>query len=1052
MTPPVQRPLMRIRRPAPLMGLLAIAVLASACSDRDPVGAAPGVKAGGIPPLVLAQETPGWKRAMSAIIHSDLLPGGSSGPEVKMERTLDETAAKLTFEGWPDNKLLPPHIDQLGANFSEWLTLVSADSGGLGDFSAQPSGKTIAFWNVGNPTCLSDPAVELGSPACLIYRDILLDVPARRVSFAYTSAVSVSLTALNANGAVLDTMSGPANLENPVNPGDRNYRNWNRLTVSSTTDIITHIRIRGYNQFTGIDNLTLVRSNLPPDRATIENSPPTVDEGGTATFTGSGHDPEDGTAGLTFEWDFGNGTTATGANATGTFLDNPAGGGTVFPVTLTVKDQNGKPLTTTSTVNVRNVAPSLNSVPNLSGAAGATLSATASFTDPGADSWTAAIDWNTASTVDAIETQTLSGHVVNLSHAYAASGSYNASVTVTDDDGGSSTRNFQVNVTNEPVTFPPFLGATLDEPGSYTSTVTFDDDGAGPWTVTVDYDDHGSPVVTQTVSGKSFVLSHVYADNGDYGVKVGINDGQYTVSRTAEVKVDNVPPTATFSVPTSSVIQNTPFTVSFTNAHDVGPKDLTFEYAFDCGNGVLGGYSSTPSASCTIGSVGTRSVKGRVRDKDTGYTEYSMDVTVVAANAPVSLGTVPDASIDEGSTYSPSVPFNDPDAGPWTVKVTYGDGSPQESSVVSVRTVPLSHVYADNGTFTVKVTVDDGSGPVQGTGTVTVANVAPTATFNAPASVPQNAALLLSFTAPSDPSPADLAALQYAFDCGTGYSALAASATATCPTTTMGTRTVKGKVQDKNGGATEYTRSVTVTAPSNPAPVVTASAAASIVPCVAGVGAVKLTGTATDSDPLTVAWYEGATLKSSTLSPTLILPLGAHTLQLRATEQRTGGATSTANVAVTIKDTSAPLVDVSASPSSLWPPNHKYVTVAVNANAADLCTLLTPNSTLAGYVESSEADQGNGDGNTTGDIKVTHVHAGNTVELSSNSHRRVTFHRGDKLEVRSERVGNTDRVYTISMSATDDGGTGQDTATVRVSQSQSNSDRDDDDDDRDHRD
>src|SRR5205823_493285 len=79
----------------------------------------------------------------------------------------------------------------------------------------------------------------------------------------------------------------------------------------------------------------------------------------------------------------------------------------------------------------------------------------------------------------------------------------------------------------------------------------------------------------------------------------------------------------------------------------------------------------------------------------------------------------------------------------------------------------------------------------------------------------------LSPTNPQDPSSGDTTAgFQYAFDCGTGsgYSAYGSSNTATCPTTDNGTRSVKGKIKDKDGGEREYTGSVTV---NNVAPVVT---------------------------------------------------------------------------------------------------------------------------------------------------------------------------------------------------------------------------------------
>ena len=58
----------------------------------------------------------------------------------------------------------------------------------------------------------------------------------------------------------------------------------------------------------------------------------------------------------------------------------------------------------------------------------------------------------------------------------------------------------------------------------------------------------------------------------------------------------------------------------------------------------------------------------------------------------------------------------------------------------------------------------------------------------------------------SDPSTADTSAgFTYAFDCGSGYGAFGPSNTATCSTSTTGTRTVHAKIRDKDGDAHEYT-------------------------------------------------------------------------------------------------------------------------------------------------------------------------------------------------------------------------------------------------------
>ena len=119
----------------------------------------------------------------------------------------------------------------------------------------------------------------------------------------------------------------------------------------------------------------------------------------------------------------------------------------------------------------------------------------------------------------------------------------------------------------------------------------------------------------------------------------------------------------------------------------------------------------------------------------------------------------------------------------------------------------------DDGARNVKARVQDKDGGfTEYTATVTITNVAPTATWGSPGVVMEGSGIGLSLTGPVDVA-ADLPGLQYAFDCGdgVGYGPLGASANASCATTDNGSRSVKGKVQDKDGDFAEYTATVTVT-------------------------------------------------------------------------------------------------------------------------------------------------------------------------------------------------------------------------------------------------
>jgi hypothetical protein len=121
-------------------------------------------------------------------------------------------------------------------------------------------------------------------------------------------------------------------------------------------------------------------------------------------------------------------------------------------------------------------------------------------------------------------------------------------------------------------------------------------------------------------------------------------------------------------------------------------------------------------------------------------------------------------------------------------------------------------------------------------------------------------------------------------------------------------------------------------------------------------------------------------------------------------------------VIVGICETTAPVLDVTVSPDTLWPPNHRYVDVTATVTVLDA----DPNATVTLLsVTSNEPDDGLDDGDTSTDIVIVDD---------------FTF------RLRAERSGTgSGRVYTITYQATDAcGNTTVATATVTVPLSQGN--------------
>ena len=154
------------------------------------------------------------------------------------------------------------------------------------------------------------------------------------------------------------------------------------------------------------------------------------------------------------------GTATPTLDATG--ADGPA----TVVVELVVADSAGGVASTTTDVEVLNVGPIIDSIgPDRVIAEGEMVAlAPVLFSDPGIpDTHTATIDWGDGSPLDTgkvTQDLALGGGEIAGSHAYGDDGTYIVTVTVTDDDGGSGSGVFSVEVTN----LDPAL--TLDTSGA----------------------------------------------------------------------------------------------------------------------------------------------------------------------------------------------------------------------------------------------------------------------------------------------------------------------------------------------------------------------------------------------------------------------------------------------------------------------------------------------------------------------------------------------------------------------------------------------------------
>lgn len=176
--------------------------------------------------------------------------------------------------------------------------------------------------------------------------------------------------------------------------------------------------------------------------------------------------------------------------------------------------------------------------------------------------------------------------------------------------------------------------------------------------------------------------------------------------------------------------------------------------------------------------------------------------------------------------------------------------------------------------------------------------------------------------------------------------------------------------------------------------------------------------------PLSFNWTASPpdpSLTSPTDENPTVSPTVTTTYTLTVTDAN--DATATDEVIITVADDQPPMITVVA-PSGLWPPNHKYVTVAASQCVISVQDGCSGNMPVSGVkitqVTSDEPEdaKGNGDGNTVNDIVIA----------------------GDckSVQLRSERQGGGNgRVYTIHLSVDDgNGNVGIATCLVTVPKSQ----------------
>ena len=398
------------------------------------------------------------------------------------------------------------------------------------------------------------------------------------------------------------------------------------LTVTDNqgaTTVVTH-------------NVTV--SDLPPVAAFTSTSANVV-----ASFDATTSTDPDGTV-ASYSWNFGDSSTGTGVTPQHTY----AALGT-YPVSLTVTDNQGATNTVVQNVSLTDQPPiaAFTATPSyLVGSFDATGS-----TDP--DGTIASYAWNFGDTT--------TGSGATTQHTYSAAGTYVVSLTVTDNQGATTTVTHSLTVAANVPPVAAFLSTSLALTASFDGSSSSDVDG----TVTGYSWSFGD-----TTSGTGATVQHTYATSGTYTVTLTVTDNQgatNAVSHSVVVSANNSLPVAAFT-PTCT---NLSCSFDGSGSSDAGGTITGYAWTFgDGGSGsgvsashayvAAGDYlvtlTVTDNHSATASSTATVSPRPAANPVNTPYATDTFNRTVsnglgtaVVGGAWSTVGTASSLSVAPGS-------------------------------------------------------------------------------------------------------------------------------------------------------------------------------------------------------------------------------------------------------------------------------------------------------------------------------------------------------------------------------------------------------------------
>jgi PKD repeat protein len=419
-----------------------------------------------------------------------------------------------------------------------------------------------------------------------------------------------------------------------------------------------------------------VTTNRPANALPTAAFTPTT-QGLDGSFDATASGDSDGQI-VSYSWDFGDGSTGSGVSANHSY----AASGT-YGVELTVTDDRGGQARIAHDVTV---APVPNRTP------------TAAYAFTAAD-LRATFDGSASSdpdgTVDTYAWNFGDGSISSVAapaHTYSVAGTYNVTLTVTDNKGATDAVTHAVTVTAAPPSNAPpvaaFTAGMTGLSGQFDGTGSSDPDG----TISSYEWDFGDGA---TATGST--ANHNYVSAGDYSVTLTVTDNQgakafivHSVTATAPA---NAAPVAAFTAQVKSL------KVSFDGSGSSDADGTISSYEWAYGDGSTG---TGATADHTYATAGNYDAVLTVTDNSGATNTVTHRVTATAApnNPPVAAFTTSAVGLPvsfDGSTST------DSDGSVVGYAWDFGDGATGTGAT-------MTHRYGKSGTYTVSLTATDDKG------------------------------------------------------------------------------------------------------------------------------------------------------------------------------------------------------------------------------------------------------------------------------------------------------------------------------------------------------